>query len=209
MNKHKCNCEQKINAAPKLLLSYTYFLDDQNKVYISVGHSPENFKSQVVFSKKTNQKVFDSDDWLNGIYTFKESIVEYFNDETVTDSIKENSFELVCVGGVKKLMIKCGRKKFIEIYKTEWCKLYELASFINSIVDFQQNVVLEVENYYRMYLKKCVEKNSVTLQHTDYFTLSHIDYNSFNYSRLFHEIPSLCKSKLIADYFEEVCKYLT
>lgn len=205
--------EKKFVIVPELLLSYTYFLNDQHSCYICIGFDIETFKLKIILFKNTIFLMLCYQDWKNitnnielikkhfelGNYALENPVYGELPKAvgfcTIKLSQRNNEKCLTVVSGD-------GLKKIIIITQSEWEHLYELYPFLNSVISWYNKVESEVESYYNIYVSKCFEKKKIQLAYEDFFIPNQAEgYNYYNYSRLFSEIPILCKSKLSNDYY--------
>lgn len=185
---------------PNLLLSYTYFLDNVRKTSISVGYDSNLLLPIIVLIKKTNSfKIIELSTYIK-IYELRDEINKYFNDTTpVSIQCKELSLK---TSKQKGLIIRNRDGRF-SINAEEWTRLYKWLPFLSAVINHQQRTTYLVVDYYESYLKQCVSENVMKLDqppHTPY----QISVDTINYSRLFFELPILCETKLLDDYFKNV-----
>ena len=182
----------------QLLLAYTYFINNENSKYISVGYSVENFSPCVIIN-------------YIGLGNLKLGLPEWLNIFMVKH---EEISSLLNAGGVKKCqkLIKTMKNtliKFDEHTKTivisniainhdEWLLKLQLTDYIQSVLYWCRQTTKEVSSYYNEYVKRCIELNTISLDTTDFFTNTNSIFK-WNDSRLFFEIPILCKNKLYND----------
>lgn len=185
-----------------LLLSYTYFLDNDYKSLISVGYNINNLLPSIVLKKATSIKEIEYSVFMN-IYKFREDVTKYFNDIDATSSTNiSKEFTLTTSKNEKEITIRDCISK-ITLKQKEWNRLYNLLPFIVSVTNYQHKSAYLVKDYYESYLSQCLEKQVLKLdQHP--IVPYEIDTITINYSRLFHEIPILCANKLFDDYLNNI-----
>lgn len=176
-----------------LLLSYTYFINDDCSKYISVGFNPETFKPQTkLHHVGVHQSRLDLKEWIY-IFTVK-------NDEFSSLFTSKNPVKICC--SLKSLDIKFKKQKIIingfEINAQEWLLIVKLSNFIQSVLYWCRQTANDVINYYQNYVEKCKAHNVYSLEATHFF-VNDTSEMKCNHSRLFYEIPILCKNKLLSD----------
>jgi hypothetical protein len=157
-----------------------------------------------LFGKKSSSVLFNTENWAD-LYDHIEFINKYAFDSYSSDVIRFHDRS----GAVIARIIKRKGEKTIEIRQDstskvaldlfEWTTLIELIPFLRSVLKCYDILNNEIENYYKQYLIKCMEKNAQMLN--EFFVPNEITYNYCNFSRLFHELPILCKHKLAMDLF--------
>lgn len=178
-----------------LLLSYTYFINDDCSKYISVGFNPGTFKPQAkLHHVGVHQSTLDLKEWL---YIF---IIK--NDEFSNTFTSQNPGKICC--SLKSVDIKFKKKYRIilingfEINAKEWLIIVKLSNFIQSVLYWCSQATNNIINYYQKYVEKCKLYNVSSLDAT-YFFVNDENEMKCNHSRLFYEIPILCKNKLMSD----------
>lgn len=202
---------------PNLLLSYVYFLNNSHTTYINVGFDINNFEATIVLYKNTKYLCFSFNDWIN-LYTNIFTINNFFQN-------KDENFDIVLPIYSDKTIFKlCNGCEFLsgssnfqnnkylvcensatssKIYLTEqeWNKNLELTSFLQSVITWYEMTSKEIKSYFEIYNEKCLKKGVTSLSSTEYFlpggNSNTYTYFNCNYSRLFSEIPILCKKKII------------
>lgn len=97
-------------------------------------------------------------------------------------------------------MISSSKNNSIVLNQEEWTKCSEYREFFQLIIRQYLRNALYVEQYYQSYLYHCLLKNKNTLDTNDLYTLMDNPI-SFNYTRLFFEIPLICHDKSTRDLF--------
>jgi hypothetical protein len=188
----------------QFLLAYTYFLNIDKSTYVIIGYDCNTFKTSILFGKKSSSVLFSTENWAN-LYDHIEFINKYTFDSYSSDSNKFHDRS----GAVIARITKRKGEKVIEILQDstskvaldlfEWTTLIELIPFLRSVLKWYDIFNNKIENYYKQYLIKCREKNVLKLSSNEFFVPNEITYNYCNFSRLFHELPILCKHKLAMD----------
>lgn len=186
---------------PNLVLSYTYFLDDIQNSSISVGYDSNLFIPTILLVKNTKCfKVIEFSVYVN-IYTLREEINKFFNGDK-SAIIHKNEFFVLSRNDPKTITIRdCNGK--IMLNEKQWSRLYKLMPFLTSVANYQNRTAYLVADYYESYLKQCLIHKVLKLDNPPNIPYE-IESNTINYSRLFHEIPILCETKLFDDYFKNV-----
>lgn len=195
-------------SVPDLLLAYTYFLNEQHTCYINVGYNIDDFTLNVCLYKNGVFHILYFGEWslLNAnMITIKHHIssedtgIEYIelpklDTSTISFKLSHRKFE-------KCLIISGTNSKKIILNVKECEKLCELIPYLTSMVNWYAVTGNEIKNFYRQYLERCIERGLFKLSWTDFFlTDQQTGFTYYNYSRLFNEIPVLCKNKIIFDY---------
>lgn len=213
---------------PNLLLSYVYFLNNSHTTYINVGFDTDNFEPSIILYKNIKHLCFSFTDWIN-LYTNIFTINNFFQNKDSNVDIDlpinstQNIFKL-CTDFVitsnntsskqnvfNKYLIceNTSTSSQIVITEQEWNTILDRISFLQSVVTWYELTSKEIKNYYKIYAEKCSRKGVTELSSTEYFlpTQDGVNYNTYfncNYSRLYSEIPILCKSKLIKNITNNV-----
>lgn len=191
---------------PELLLAYTYFLNNNHSSHISIGYDNENFHMKIILYKNSVYEEFNWDDWFN-IFLNKSTIQNHFDDIYSVDFVElpkstgKCSFKLSVRNNAKCLISMDGVKKIV-LDESEWQKLFSLIPFIHSIAYWYSNNWSEIHVFYLRYLKRCMEKNTFKLQAHEFF-VENETFESFNTSRLFNEIPTISKRKLVDNIYQQ------
>lgn len=189
---------------PELILAYTYFLNDNHSSHICIGYDNHDFMMKIVLYKNNIYQELKWDEWLL-LFLNKSSIQNHFEGVYNVDFVElpkidgQCSFKLSMRNNEKCFISILQRKKII-LYKNEWEKLYSLIPFIHSIANWYVNNWKEIEKFYLRYLTKCIEKNVFKLMPHEFFIGAEI-YGSFNDSRLFNELSTISRKKLINDIY--------
>lgn len=195
-------------SVPDLLLSYTYFLNTQECSFISIGYDAISFDVRVILYKKSTCQTWTWSDWysfynnINIIWPHFNSTYNFSKDLSVTTSgdVKLNVTSI----NDEKFLLSVQGSKIIRIDHAEWDKLHSMAPFLNAVFQRYLESWAEIEAYYNKYLEKCLELNIPKLSSNDFFVPITLLFKNCNYSRLFHEIPLLSKSKLLNDFYTKL-----
>lgn len=178
-----------------LLLSYTYFINDDCSKYISVGFNPETFKPETkLHHVGVHQSTLDIKQWLYIFITKNNEFSKLFT--------SKNPGRFRC--SLKSVDIKFKKKSGIiiingfEINAQEWLLIVKLSEFIQSVLYWCSQATNNIINYYQKYVEKCKAHNVYSLDSTHFFVNDNTVIKC-NHSRLFYEIPILCKNKLMSD----------
>lgn len=190
MNMELENCEQ-------LLLSYTYFINADHSKYISVGYSVDNFTPCVIVNYIGIAKIkLVLLEWLNIFLLKNEDISSFFSScgsKKPKNSIKTLKNTKIQFDAASKSVIING----LAINHEEWTLMLQMTDYIQSVLYWCRQSTREVSSYYNEYVKRCCEQNVYSLDATHFF--SDISSIKCNYTRLFWEIPILCREKLMND----------
>lgn len=197
---------------PNLLLSHTYFLNDQHTSYLSIGFDTESFKPAIVLFKNTVFHQMCVETWTTSVYNNWQTIKNHFMgqnnilfEELPKTTTNDCSVKLTCRGSQRRILFTDGCKKIILNYE-EWVRAEELLSFLQSVINWSETVWQQVAAYHHIYMMKCYNQKSYSLDTIDFFIPPITGHNFFNYARLFNEIPVLCKQQLINKYYSNVCE---
>ena len=194
---------------PNLLLSQTYFLNDEHTCYLSIGFDTESFKPAIVLLKNTVFHQMCVETWTTAVYNNWETIKNHFMGQTnileLPKTTSDCSVKLTSRGGQQRIVFTHGCKKII-LNSEEWSRAEELLSFLQTVINWSETVWQQIADYHHIYMMKCCGQNSYALAAVDFFIPPVTGYNFFNYARLFNEIPILCRQQLINNYYLEVCK---
>lgn len=202
---------KKNEIVPSLLLSHTYFLNENHTSYISIGFNINTFMPVIILYKNTVFHVLSTDFWTTTIFNSLENIKNHFICESnisFTELPKINGncdVKLTCRNNERRILFTSGGKKII-LNAEEWEHVHASSSFLQSIINWSDTIWQDVWNYYNLYILKCFERRMFSLEMKDFFIPPIVGCKFFNYSRLFNEIPILCKNKLINDYYSNICK---
>lgn len=198
--------EKKMVTVPNLLLSHTYFLNDQHTCYVNIGYDINTFKTTIILFKNTVFHILSSDAWTTAVFNNLQTIKSHFSCENnisfaeLPKTTGNCDVKLTCRNNERRIMFTSGGKKIV-LNSKEWEHCASLSSFLQSIIIWSEAVWTDVANYYSLYLVKCFDRKTHALQIQDFFIPPVTGYNYFNYSRLFNEIPVLCRHKLINDFY--------
>lgn len=187
---------------PRLLLSYTYFLNGLNTAFISAGYDVESFKLKIIVYKQKSFQVWTFDDW-NHLYVNALLINNFMNKRSNNTIPKNNEFSGVETNMHYTLSVHKERKYLtfktasseIVLSKIEWNNLYMTLKFFNSIIMWCNSAWKDIEYYFNIYYEKCSLLGVNELPVNKFFVAT--TYNYCNFSRLFNEIPIFCRYKLL------------
>lgn len=186
--------------APKqLLLAYNYFFNENNLKYISIGFDTEDFKPTVILNHIGESYTrLDLVDWIC-IFIAKQQDI----DDAFISDIKENK-KFNCARNMNiHFIAKLNALKIenITINNNEWQTLKLLNDYVQCVMFWCKQLTVDVKNYYKLYVEKCAEKYVYFLDMTEYF-IPQQSASRCNFSRMFYELPILCKTKLENDINE-------
>lgn len=199
---------------PSLLLSTTYFLNNQCNRHVILGHIPDNdCRPLYILGTTTSFVTLSTSDWLM-LMMSKVEIESWFSkkegvsndDIIISKNVKVSSYE---GSGSKKLIfienLNCCRvNKSILLNEEEFDKLVQLDSFLFFISKQMQQNCVYVDDYYNLYIYYCLLKEKNYLNDQDFFPPNDLN-NCVDIFRLFKEIPIVCKEQLAID----LCKSKT
>jgi len=202
------NKKKKNVVIPNLLLAHSYFLNDQHTSYITIGYNIETFKPVVILYKNTVFHELSTDAWTTIVFNNLEMIRNHFSycENNIAELPKINGdcdVKLTCRNNERQILFTNGHKKII-LNLEEWERVSTLSSFLQSYIIWSETNWQDVGSYYNLYALKCFNQKTFSLEMKDFFIPPVIGYNYFNYSRLFNEIPILCKNKIINDYYSNI-----
>jgi hypothetical protein len=191
----------------RFLLGYTYYLDRKKSAYVTTGYNCNTFKTSILFVKKNSSVLFNTENW-DDLCDHIEFINKCAFDSYSKDATKFHDRS----GAVIARITKRKEEKVVEISMDstnkvafnliEWTELTELSAFLRQVIKWNDIFNNEIENYYKQYLKKCKANDVTKLTSNEFFLPHPLTYNYCNFSRLFHEIPILCRHKLILDLYD-------
>ena len=181
----------------QLLLSYTYFINADHTKYISIGYSAETFAPCVIINYIGNAHTkLGLIEWLDVFMVKNEEISTFFKNCETSKCRKiktiKNS-QILFDYGTKSLILNN-----LAINHQEWILIQQMTDYIQSVLYWCKHLTRAVSSYYTEYVKRCVENNVYNLDATQFFT-DETPLIKFNFSRLFWEMPILCKNKLFND----------
>lgn len=197
--------KKKMATIPNLLLSHTYFLNDQHTCYLNIGYDVNTFETTIILFKNTMFHKLSAEMWTTTIFNNLSTINNHFSCENNISFAELPKMEgncdvkLTCRNNERRIMFTSGGKKIV-LNSKEWERCSSLSSFLQSIIIWSEAVWTDVANYYYLYVAKCFDRGTHSLQIQDFFIPPVTGYNYFNYSRLFNEIPVLCKQKIMYSY---------
>lgn len=181
----------------QLLLSYTYFINAEHTKYISIGFSVKTFTPCVIINYiGYAQTKLGLTEWLNIFMIKHEEISTFFkNCETSKcrkiKTLKNSQIHFDYV--TKSLILNS-----LAINHEEWILMQQMTDYIQSVLYWCRYLTRAVSLYYDEYVKRCVENSVYSLDATHFFT-DETSIIKCNFSRLFWEMPILCKNKLFND----------
>lgn len=186
----------------ELLLSYTYFLNNESTKFICIGYDTIHFSPIIHLNHiRKSSIIWNILDWL----TFTTHIC------SIQDFLSHNSNN-INISFTNFLISNCDEKIFIkdkvsleevEITAAEMFTLINLIDFLNTIMFHYKSCVAYIQEYYNLYVLNCSTKNVFSLSTSDYF-VPPSDRFQLNYYRLFYEIPIIFKEKLLFDVMNKM-----
>lgn len=201
-----------IKPTPGLLLNYTYSLNTACSKTVSTGFDIDNFESVLLIKDVLNGYLtLNALEWYSVFVKFGKinDIIQRFIETDNTDKTKSNIILSKTLfiqvvkeenGLIKVFIQKTGadQKYIINLDYTEYIALYGLSEFIHLVITFNRTASPHLSAYFNLYVKKCMELDSWTLDSQHYFTPSNFNnFDSINYSRLFYELSFLCGDKIV------------
>lgn len=210
--KKKSRTRKVIETVPDLLLGYTYFLNDIHTCHLTIGYDVDYFTMKVILYKNNVYEILQWPEW-NSLFINMAVIKTHFNEkmngidfmELPKSSQNCCAIKLTTRNSERGLLFLQDGKKRIVLNEKEWEKLYALLPYMNSIVNWYMLSSKEIFEFYKQYMSVCIEKNTLRLSSHELMMSSTLNFNYCNFSRLFNEIPILCKQKLINDVYEHLC----
>lgn len=199
---------------PDLLLSYTYFLKNDHSSHLTIGYSTEDFNCKILLFKNGKICLLDIMDWKN-LFDNLEIIESFFCNINDLKFIElphcgGNIIFKLSIRNDKKCIISSYNNRKVALHKEEFLKLQSLSPYLNSIVSWYSNMSVEIRNYYMAYLQICIDNNVLKLSPNQFFIIEEQTRNFYNNSRLFNELPILCKKKLrddLSKYYNSRVQY--
>lgn len=202
---------------PKLLLEYSYHLNDDGTKIVCVGINPHNFQPCVIIYIPATRRAIQLPmfEW-SFIPISHASIRRYLSYEKEWSSwCSSPNFTLkpiqsrhnVRLARIENNQMRGNR---ITLNLDEWDRLGELTKLFTAfMVKFEEQAV-KIEEYFMAYVQHCRILQKDKLSSRDYFvpftadssatgttsTALTITPTPFNHFRLFHEIPIICRQKL-------------
>lgn len=185
----------------KLLLNYTYYLNDIKNSFVSIGFDVKDFESKIVIRKSKKQISFRLPDW-NHLMRNANQINLFFS--------SDQQFQIENVYGATEIRLrsKFGRKeitfgmKKISLKIEEWKIFYQLFSYFNDIMLWNKNAEKIVLEYYQSYVKECIRCNTMNIDACNIIPCK--NEKIINLRRLHIEIPILMREKLNEDFVQEL-----
>lgn len=211
IGKNKKQFEKQNVIVPTLLLSHTYFLNEQHTSYLSIGFDSESFEPAIILFKNSIFHALSTETWTTSIYNNWLIIQNHINGENnisfaeLPNTNSDCEVKLTCRNNERLVLFKNGCKK-LALNPEEWSRVADLLPFLHSIINWSEVIWQHVREYYNLYVMKCCERQAYSLNVVDFFIPPITSHNFFNCARLFNEIPVLCKKKLLNDYYSTVCK---
>lgn len=204
----------KNESVPFLLLAYTYYLNNEYTKYISLGYNAKTLEASIVLHHIGKSFVELNCYEYTNVILLSDHIQAYFYPETgVEDSINNRyvNIKFSEFSGIKHVVFTDNRSQqknhSIRLNYSEWERMQELMGFFSPLTLWYKTTAKDVKKYYNHYVKICCDTNRIRLNNQDFFTpndvpsddLTHASVGSpsFNYSRLFYEIPILCRQSIL------------
>lgn len=187
-----------------LLLSYTYFLNCDKS--ISIGYDSKTFKTVLVLNQVL---LINQLEWYSLCVKFpliKKFLVcakKQANGPSTSSDGKKTyrasttlHIQASVHDNVHVTLIRSNGPKII-LNESEFHLLCALEEFISAVIMHNRTTETLVEAYYGLYLTQCKELGVNKLETPVYYPSTAT--SSVNYSRLFFEIPILCKDDIIRE----------
>lgn len=201
----------KFKEFPSLLLKYTYYLDLLATKTVNIGYDNKTFLPVIVFHNVGKSFItLNAIDWMS-VFVNIDAINKHFT--LVSAPNQRNQIKFY---GSRNIRIKTNRNPYyrsitlqhkekphqkISLTFNEWTMLLQLMDFFNSLIFYYKSTMENVKGYYEDYLRKCYEGAKYQLSRHELFEPRKLNENPFNHSRLFHEIPLMCRDKLYDDVY--------
>lgn len=184
----------------ELLLSYTYFLNENHTSYIMIGYDTEDFSCQIILYKNNVFHCLCIETWKI-LFANMDTIETFFNEKVKMDFINlphlENGVQFkLSIRRDKKCMILALNNKKLMLDDVECYKLLSLMTYINSIATWYHMTTKEIRSYFERYKQICIENGVWKLLPQHFFMTGETNHNFYNVSRIFNELPVLCSNKL-------------
>lgn len=179
-----------------LLLTYSYFLNNENTKIITIGFDSTNFSPTIQLGKIGKSILtWNVLDWIT--FTFHACSIQNNLNNNINISISFTNFMIHNSDG--QIFIKNNiSDEEIEFTSEEIWIVLKLIEYFNTIIFHYKSCAVYVQEYYNQYVVNCASKDLFYLNTTDYF-IPPADHYQLNYYRLFYEIPIICKEKLLSD----------
>lgn len=202
-----------------LLLAYTYHLNNVGTKYVQVGFDVNDFQPTILFHHVERSYLRLNAHEFTNIFLSAEHINNFFFNYIEFDKNKLShvSQQVLIKPSLKKIQAiffkhKKNSKEKISLDMNEWVILTQLNNFFNALISWYRSTIQCVCQYYTHYVKLCCDKNVTHLNFEFFFTPNEIRSvggvsGMFNYSRLFHEIPTICHKRLMQDILNSLCRF--
>lgn len=179
---------------PHLLLAYTYFLNGDFTKFVSVGYSSTRLKPVVLLHSTGNQPVIlNPIEWYL-IFGYQPDIEKtFFGNGFKTPKILADDVQIAATD-TQEIILSKGINKMAINY-LDWLVLVQLTELFKSILHLYNKTQDCVQQYFLRYTHLCFEKNALSLDTSQFFTLDS-QFNC-NFPRLFNELGLLFKQKTI------------
>lgn len=199
--------KDKKHTIPTLLLRYTYFLDANSKKAMSIGFDSITFKPLIIVQDFNGSHiVMTIHDWM--FVALNHELAKKFFQHDI-DQPAFNCSKNITVqhlfGRRKERLIylqntdNSHRHCNLSLNAEEYTTLSRLSDFFSTLALYLRKGTNSIEEYYNNYVYYCVMKKQAHLTSKDFFIPIIDTENTYNYSRLFHEIPILCDERLRQD----------
>lgn len=220
INKNKTKTNLQMDP-PGLLLNYTYSLNQRFSKTVTTGFCANNFDAVIVMNDVVNGFVkLSALDWYSIFVKLEKinEIIQRFVAMDNSDRIKSNITlsQSLCMQVVREdnSVIKIhvqkndkGVKHYFTFTYSEYIAFYALSEFIHLVVTYNRSAAPFIQSYFNMYVQKCMEISSFSLDSQHYFTpANYTGFDSINYSRLFYELSFMCGEKIVKS-IDEKCIY--
>ena len=196
-----------------LLLSYVYSINENYSKLIAVGFDPNTFIARFILNDVDNDKILiDSDEWyllFGKQNSINEAISKLKNETSIEEHEKSSLIVLsetlmISIEKLDKIKIcqRCNisnKLLLVSLTLSEWNQLNNLMEFLNIVVTYNRSCTPLIKMYFDLYVERCNQQGKSVLDSADYFFFyEDINNNNIkiNYSRLFNEIPLLCKVQI-------------
>ena len=210
------NKQKPLQVSTNLLLSYIYSINSNFSKLITVGFDPNCFVARVILNDVNNDKiVIDSDEWyllFGKQRNINDTISQLSSSGNFITPKEHDKTSLIVLSDTLMISIEkdgaisvkiCQRSNIslslsmVTLTQNEWEQLNNCMEFINLVITHYRSCTPIIKMYFDIYVDKCIQQEKSALDSADYFFFNDVNnVNKINYSRLFHEIPSLCKDQI-------------
>lgn len=191
---------------PNLLLNYTYALNTRHTKFICTGFDTSTFKEKIILNDVNGDFIeLSSLDWYSIFVKLQK--LNSMAHQMITTQTECPVQSKIIVSKTLRFQIRQDindfhvtisksnndKKSTIKFDYEEYANFYAQSEFVHLVVTYNRSASPLISDYFKSYILKCLEFNTLFLTSQYYFTpYDYISHNSINYSRLFHEFSFLC-----------------